>query len=203
MWARTGHLTLRGLVWLAGVVVAALIGGFITVAMTRPGASCDEPGDLEPVTDSPTATATSTLIDSRRRHYEAALAVDGDPKTAWSEGVHPAVAGETITFQFARAVDLQLVCVVNGYAKSKTLYEQNPRLQLVDVSTNQGRTRQRLRDLPEEQFRVPQKLGIKAGPTTLLIIKIEKAFLGDKYDDVSLSEVEFYRGNKPWWKPWG
>ena len=69
-----------------------------------------------------TASATSQLAHKDPKRYAAANAFDGDPSTAWVEGVPGLGKGEALTLRFDQPTAIEGVLIVAGYAKSgKTL----------------------------------------------------------------------------------
>ena len=69
-----------------------------------------------------TASATSQLQHKDPKRYAPANAFDGDPATAWVEGVHGLGNGEALTLRFDKPTAIEGVLIVVGYAKSaKTL----------------------------------------------------------------------------------
>jgi hypothetical protein len=133
-------------------------------------------------------TASSTLTpDALGKRYDAALAKDGDTRTAWSEGVAGAGVGESLELSF-----------------------DSPRL------PNQRRARQRLREEPaplppqrpdltgprrHRPGKPPQRAagertdfqaaGLRAGGTDFVRIVIDGVFGGERCEDTLISEVRF------------
>jgi hypothetical protein len=135
-----------------------------------------------------TAGASSTLApDAAGNRYDAALAIDGDTGTAWSEGVAGSGVGESIEFAFAGPVDLAGVELVNGYAKSRGLYRRNGRVSQVVVLTAQGSLPSVLRD-GRLDF---QPVRVRAGRTDFARIVVDGVFGGERHADTLISEVRF------------
>ena len=93
-----------------------------------------------------TAWASSELASDDAR-YGAAKAFDGDPATAWVEGVEGVGArtdgtarGETLTVEFDEPIELDAVGFVLGYAKSPRLFVRNAAPTVIGLTTNGDET---------------------------------------------------------------
>jgi hypothetical protein len=129
--------------------------------------------------------ASSTLPSQSGNTYAAANTIDGDPRTAWSEGRQGPGIGATLTWTFRRRVDLRRVHLVNGYAKGD-LFTKNLRIRGTRVTTAQGTTTATLRDSAAYQT-----LRIRPGPTDFVRIEILRVYGSRLYQDCLLSEAEF------------
>jgi hypothetical protein len=141
------------------------------------------------------ATATSTQTRSGSVTYTAANTLDGDPATAWNsngarDGNGP---GISLTYTFARPVDLRRITVRNGYQKTRgqegrrkvDLYPLNGRMRTVRVVTDAGRWTWTLADR-----RAPQTFAAP-GLTKAVHLKIITIYPSTRYKDVALSEISF------------
>ncbi len=135
------------------------------------------------------ATASSVVGDLDK--FQAGMAIDGDPATAWQEGAK-AEKGQWIEVAFEPAQVTALI-VSNGYNASKALYRGNRRLKDVQVSVGGGDpVGVRLDDTAKPQ-RI--KLGPVDGATTVRITivstypGVKTSVSGTPFDDAALNEI--------------
>lgn len=145
------------------------------------------------------ATASSTLADSPPYSYHPGKVLDAFPETAWTPAGHDGGRGEWLTITFKdKPIDLQLVCVINGYASDNHTYEINGRLQdVVTKSDAGGSETTTLRNLSVEHMRDLQELNIADGETQMLRLTIQDSIAGEFSEeggsqDVCLSEIELF-----------
>lgn len=88
--------------------------------------------------------ASSTLPAGKNNSYGVENLVDGNPATAWVEGVDG--YGEGVTLDFCMACNYDYDCgseniykinIVNGYAKNETTYKNNSRVKELEVHTTE------------------------------------------------------------------
>ena len=88
--------------------------------------------------------ASSTLPAGKNNSYGVENLVDGNPATAWVEGVDG--YGEGVTLDFCMACNFDYDCgsekiykinIVNGYAKNETTYKNNSRVKELEVHTTE------------------------------------------------------------------
>lgn len=175
-----------------GTVIAAY--GGIDGIQNRffPSPDCDHHSSLSPVRPAG-ADASSTLTPAGTTTYVATNAIDGDQRTAWIPAGGNGGQGQSITFRFERAVDVRLVCVINGYARSEDLRERNAKIRDVSVVTDRGTAAGTLLD--EGGY---QPLPLRPGRTSTLRLVITTFYSGvmsgghQGYLDTALSEVSCY-----------
>lgn len=132
------------------------------------------------------ATATSVLNDSSS--YKASNAIDGDPTTAWNEGVRGDGIGESITFKFDEKTDVKAAKIYNGYCKNETIYYKNNRLKEVTFIFDDSSESVTL----DDSFNVEQKISFaKTHRTKKVTIRIESVYKGRSFRDTCLSDVSF------------
>ena len=127
--------------------------------------------------------------------HHAALAIDGDLGTSWVEGVEGLGKNETLTLTLPGTPDVQLVCVINGYAKSEALFLRNARVRQFTVQTDRGTQPSMLRQKPVADYAAYQILEIPEGRTSKIVLTIAIAVGGvggDRAADTSISEVEVW-----------
>jgi RNA polymerase subunit RPABC4/transcription elongation factor Spt4 len=131
------------------------------------------------------AQASSTLPDAGALTYDACNTLDGNRRTAWNSAPGTG-AGQTLTFTFARPVDLRAITVVNGYAKSPAVFRANSSIREATVMTDATVKPWALQD-----SRTPQKLTENFGITKGVTIRVDQVRLGNRYGEVAVSEVSF------------
>ena len=82
--------------------------------------------------------ASSVLPASKTNHYEPSMLFDGNPATAWVEGVSEDGIGETITLHFDRQRSLLGFEIINGYGKNQKIWSANSRVETLEASTGDG-----------------------------------------------------------------
>lgn len=117
--------------------------------------------------------------------YAAKNTVDGDPRTAWSEGGEGPGIGSSITWTFRHRVDLRRVDIVNGYAKGE-LFAKNLRIRAAEVTTAAGSVTTSLRDTAAYQ-----RLTVRSGTTAFVRLTILSVYGSQTYEDSLISEAEF------------
>ncbi|QNE46710.1 hypothetical protein F1C58_07200 [Glaciihabitans sp. INWT7] len=184
------------------VFFVAVVAPVVVILVTRQGAtttsapSCDDPASLHLVRSISAAADNYLTEPNNGEVHLPALAIDRDPSTAWVEdGQQKYGEGTTITFTFATEADLQMICVVNGYAKSAKTFTENARARVWSVHTRGPAVESTLKDKPESDFDAYQKLRITTGPTSTVAMTIEvvRPPTGTiRYSDTALSEVLFF-----------
>lgn len=167
---------------------------FFKSALAEP--DCDDPRGLQLVSGIG-AESSSALTESDPIviEHHADLAIDGDLGTSWVEGVEGLGKNETLTLTLPGTPDVQLVCVINGYAKSEALFLRNARVRQFTVQTDKGTQPSMLRQKPVADYAAYQSLGIPKGSTSKIVLTIAIAVGGvggDRAADTSISEVEVW-----------
>lgn len=113
---------------------------------------------------------------------------DGNPATAWCEGVAGPGNGQEITVEFARPVIVSRITVVNGYAKSAATFANNNSIHTLTAVWPDG-TASPL-DLADSM--TPNSIATNhAAPVTRLRLRIESVNGGSKWPDSCISELQF------------
>ncbi len=182
-----------------GALAALVVAPWIQQLLTSP--SCDAPGALHLVARSDLAAHSDSVNEPEQgATYEATRAIDGDSSTAWVEGEPDSAAnkygeGETLTISLTRARDVQLVCVINGYARTEATYLHNSRVRQFTVATDVGSTDSVLPEKPLEFFAGYQSVNVPRGRTASIALTIGTARAGQdpsQEADTALSEVEVW-----------
>lgn len=136
------------------------------------------------------ATASSTLPPpaDRSSSYDASNTLDGNLGTGWSEGAIGPGIGESLTYQFSKPMRISRVEIVNGFAKSPTLFSANARIRDAQIFTNFGAKEVTLNDSSEWQTIIPN-----AGPTDVITLDVLSVYEGTSYEDLVVSEIRFFR----------
>ena len=144
-----------------------------------------EPAKLDPSLIS--ATATSTLEPTDQLDYVAQNTLDSNLATAWnSDG---SAEGESLNYEFPRSVRIDRIRVVNGYAKSDKVFDENARIREVEIITDAGGAVMREFD-DSDQW---QTINVDSGNTSTLEIRIVSVYPGNgTYPDTALTEIEFW-----------
>ena len=185
-----------------GIVLACLtphIAEQVADNLRRP--SCSDPTGLVQLHP----TAAGDFLKTETLSFPPENLVDGNTSTAWSENEPGLGLGSQVVFTFDKAVvDLRLMCVVNGYARSWDLYQQNPRVRsiLLEGRSPQGvvtNTTAVLEDAgTQDHVAVFQDVHLLNGRYSTLTMTIESAYSWTRvdgkehYEDTSLSEIEFW-----------
>jgi len=143
------------------------------------------------------ATASSTLDASRSASYGADNAFDGNPETAWCEGVDGDGVGEWLLVDLGEAAALGSLAglrveVFTGYQKNAQTYHANgrpTRLRVVLLAADKVAARTALSCGQESRCSgaVPVA-GPLAGPVRLRLT-VDKVEPGAKFHDTCVSEV--------------
>ncbi len=187
-----------------GLVLAGfglLAPGWVAARLQPP--TCQDPKDLvraAPVSATGIPKAPDDFAIKGHTTYEASNLIDGNTSTAWVEGEPGLGLGSQFGLDFSGKVDVQLVCVVNGYAESWDLYRRNSRARLVDIVTDQGRRSSLLADAATpDRPAVYQAANSPQGPTQEITFTLVSAYAAQRdpptapaYPDTSVSEVEVW-----------
>lgn len=143
------------------------------------------------------ASASSTLASSANYAYEAKNALDGNPATAWVEGVKGDGLGESLQVTFDGKAKVKEFAIINGFAENHAslgdLYPLNNRVKKLRIVFDDGEESVDLRDGVKElqtiKFAKPhESMGAK--------IVISEVYKGSKWDDTVVSEIQFIGAGK-------
>ncbi|GAA3526524.1 hypothetical protein AFL01nite_04770 [Aeromicrobium flavum] len=180
-------------------VFGFLAPGWLESRLRAP--TCDDPRGLvqvDPKGAEGRALPGETFPIRGKVTYEPENLIDGNTSTAWAENEDDLGDGASVSLSFAKPEDLQLVCVVSGYAESWALYKRNSRPRLLEVTTEQGRRVAMLADAGSpDRPAVYQEVAAPDGRTSKITLTIRSAYAAQKDDsrtraylDTSISEVE-------------
>lgn len=182
-------LAIIALVLFVGREPAPQVTDDAPVAVVEPTAppttAAPQPAMLEVVE----ATASSTHDRDGGISYDPSVTLDGDPTTAWNDGVRGSPAGEWLEYRFAAPVLIDRIDVVNGYDKtteSGDRFEQNARIRGARLQFERS-------DVPVtfDDTREPQQVAGPFGPTCRIRLVVDSTYRGTEWQDVALSEIAF------------
>lgn len=136
--------------------------------------------------------ASSSLAPQSGNTYSPGNAIDGNYLTAWVEGRPDNGIGEWLRLRFDGEVIpfvIDRIGIFNGYAKGER-YWQNNRVKTATLVLSDG-TRQVLRfqNIPEMQY-----FRINPTYTDSVTLIINEVYLGSKWRDTCISEIEVHVG---------
>lgn len=150
------------------------------------------------------AEASSELASQGKKTYDASHLVDGNRNTCWVEGVSGTGAGETIELNLGKEQIVYGLIICNGYLESKYLYGINGKVSAVTVRTADGTAKQAdLVILEFDEVKEPFETYEREGTenwinfdhpvyTDKIMITIDDAVAGSKYEDTCISEIIVY-----------
>jgi hypothetical protein len=139
-----------------------------------------------------TLVASSTRTQMASVRYHPDFTVDGDPNTAWCEGVDGPGIGEWIEFRAEGLQEVKGIRIMNGYCKSNDLYYKNNAVKSLSIQTT-------------EEVTIPLKLnpyGFQTYTfdtpvqTNILRLTIKDVYRGSENggddNDTLISEIEIF-----------
>lgn len=130
-------------------------------------------------------SASSTLSAQGENTYDAANLVDGNPNTAWSEGVAGDGIGESIMIDFGSVQRLNGIELLNGLVKSEKLYKQNNKIKKMKLEFSDGQSVILDIYFLKNYFDKP----IQSSSIKITILEVER---GTKYRDTCISELRLF-----------
>jgi len=147
-------------------------------------------------------TASSQLKATSTTSYSASNAQDLSYQTAWVEGVDGDGIGEFLVYHFApQCPRITNIIVVNGYVKSKSLWQNNSRVKRLKMYVNEKPYAiLELKDIMAEQRFVVEPIGnadrkdikkLESLPAWTIKFEIMDVYKGLKYQDTAITEIYF------------
>ena len=121
--------------------------------------------------------------------HSAALTVDNNTASCWSEGVPGLGIGENITINFNGIYKVSGMDIWIGHQKSNELFYQNARPTRIRLAGSDGSSEVYYLS---DQFGMQRINFTKPINTKYVNITIEQAARGNKYEDTCISEVKFF-----------
>lgn len=112
--------------------------------------------------------------------------LDGMPKTAWQYSYNN--KPEKVVFKFDQKVTIKSIALYNGYGKSDKLFKQNGKAKKVRFSA-QGQKKDFILDTSLNTYQNISVNFKNINSLTMEILEVEK---GSKYNDIAISEINFY-----------
>jgi hypothetical protein len=145
---------------------------------------------------------SSQLEPQQGKDYGADNLFDDNYSTAWVEGKNGLGIGETITIYLKEPTMVYGVLIFNGYLASADLYNKNGKVTGVSVTYGEDSYTSHnfyLYDIDDydgvmgyEDYNVGIAYAAKPIVTDKIVITIDDATAGSKYDDVCISELKIY-----------
>jgi len=122
--------------------------------------------------------------------YESTNVFDQNPKTAWvPESRDKNGIEEWLDIIFYPKRIINSLQIINGYAKSETIYRANNRVKRLKITFDDGSSIEE--ELKDGQMGFQKIKFINAKKIGHLRILIEEVYLGSKYHDTCISEISF------------
>jgi len=133
-------------------------------------------------------SASSTRKPDKGNIYSPKMAFDGNPRTAWCEGVRGAGKKQWLAFDFKKEERLKSIVIQPGYFKTPVIWRKNNRIASVTIEFSDNSKRSfNFSDVMKEQ--TLDTGGIK---TKTVFIAITDIFRGETdMEDTLISEVSF------------
>ncbi len=142
------------------------------------------------LSDSPNVkvSASSTRKPDKGNIYSPEMAFDGNPRTAWCEGVRGAGKKQWLAFDFKKEEKLKSIVVQAGYFKTPEIWRKNNRIASVTIEFSDNSKRSfNFADVMKEQT-----LEVGGLKTKTVFIAITDIFRGEAdVEDTLISEVSF------------
>lgn len=149
----------------------------------------------------PSADASSFLRSAWNKYtenYHPSYVLDGNPATAWVEGVDGDGEGEALSFRVSRirAAKSVRIRVRNGYQKSEGLLTANaaPKdvvIRLVngagEIVATESATLERKMGWQEVSFPIPEEKGFES-----FVFEVRSVHPGSRYRDTCVSDIELF-----------
>ncbi len=175
--------------------IFSLTVAVVVCSLTIANAKSAKPAPVERRLYAKNAEASSFLRNDWNRfreNYHPNYILDGDPKTAWTEGVDGQGEKESISVRFtemANTTELRLK-IRNGYQKTKRLFSRNSRIKQATITLlPSGKTQ----TLTLKDARGWQTVRVASSGTLHgFRLTVESVFPGTHYDDTCISDVQIY-----------
>ncbi|MCP4229784.1 MAG: discoidin domain-containing protein, partial [bacterium] len=134
------------------------------------------------------AKASSTLVEPGKPadNLGAENAIDGDPTTAWAEGVDGSGVGESLIIYFGETIEVRDIGLIPGFAKAPMVYRGNNRVESARFEFSDGTTMTRSFNKKAEVTIFDLSNPVKADSVTITILGV---YPGENWDDTCISEV--------------
>lgn len=129
---------------------------------------------------------SSVLPSHSGNSYGPQNLFDGNPHTAWCEGVPGNGEGQEINIRIEDGIPFRRLLIGNGYAKSANTYRENGRARTIDIFTDKGDHIRTI--LPDTSSDVVVQI---PGPVQYreLRVRIVDTYPGSKYQDTCIAFI--------------
>ncbi|MYM54490.1 HEAT repeat domain-containing protein [Thalassovita mangrovi] len=132
-------------------------------------------------------TCVSSVLPSQSGNsYGPRNLSDGNPNTAWCEGVRGPGIGETITLHIDEGASFRRLQIANGYGKSQAAFQANGRPRLIEITTDRTPPTQVV--LIDQPGMLPVPL-LQSAEYKWVRLRILSVYPGMKYDDTCVGFV--------------
>ncbi|MFB6305971.1 MAG: hypothetical protein ABEH43_03110, partial [Flavobacteriales bacterium] len=152
----------------------------------------------------PKSKIKSIKASSTLKNYKAENIYDGNFKTAWVEGKKGGGIGEWVEIELKEKMNIGMVLIINGYTKSKSIYEKNNKVKKIKISGVES-NRTKSHTLSDKEF-IPlnnnllytfsDKITLTTPGSISIVDKFKKIrfeikdiYEGTKYNDTCISEI--------------
>ncbi|NLJ73264.1 MAG: PQQ-like beta-propeller repeat protein [Syntrophomonadaceae bacterium] len=138
------------------------------------------------------AFASSFLVENIAKH-EAKNVLDQRGDTAWVEAVEGHGINEWIKIERKGLVDVNKIEILNGYHKSKGLYDKNSKLKEFRLDFSRGEYIYHKIDDSKYPVIHIELFFDRPVPTDSIKLTIVDVFEGDSYEDTCITEINAYK----------
>jgi hypothetical protein len=132
--------------------------------------------------------ASSVLDQQKGNTYGLANLFDGNYNTAWVEGASGNGEGQQVSVSFDRPVTISEIILVNGYAKSSALFQNNGRIATMGIRSSANISGD-ITLLDQQQEQSYDITGLEN--VEWITFSIGAVYPGAKWQDTALSEIRF------------
>lgn len=170
--------------WGGGVEGAPLVA--VDAGAQRWAEYSDAMGGLAPIGGM--QSSCSSYRSSNRYPCDASCAFDGDASSAWNS--NNSRSGQWLRVEWPQSQKIAGFTFVNGYAKDTEVWQNNSRVRLFSIYVNDEDYLGSfyLDDDNQTQF-FPLDGSIEC---TSLLFQFDETYAGDRYDDLCVTEIQFY-----------
>lgn len=139
--------------------------------------------------------ASSSMISSDGYTYDITLSMDGDMTTCWQDGVEGTGEGETLTYHLDGEAKIGKIRIANGNRKSNDSYFGNCRLDTAEIHfyLNGNEVSTKTMEFNDDFSQEYTELIFDPVQCDTISIVASSVYQGWAYNDLGVSEVEFYK----------
>lgn len=134
-------------------------------------------------------SSSSSFLKTSKRSFDSSLCIDSNSSTCWQDGVEGNGEGESLTFVFHGTEPVSGFSILNGKQTNENAFFDNARVHKLDVKIGSKTYNVVLDDeMTKQSFRLKSPKEAEE-----ISITITSAYDGNKWQDLCISEVEFYK----------